>query len=67
MLRQFLHFLGSSKSTYGGIGSDGPGHELGISMRFRDCVAPDCAFKNFSVFHAFAAASFVLMALILRW
>ena len=62
MLRQFLHFLGSSKSLYGGIGSLGPGHDSGMSIRFSVCVAPDCALRNFNVFHAFLAASFFFIA-----
>ena len=48
------------------MGSDMPGHEFGMSIRFNVCVAPDWAFKNFKVFHAFFAASFVCMAFTLR-
>ena len=58
-----MHFLGSSKSPYGGILSVGLGHELGISIRSSDWFAPDCVFKNLRVFQAFVAASLVRIAL----
>ena len=40
----------------------GPGHDSGMLIRLSDCDAPDWVFRNFKVFHAFFAASFVLIA-----
>ena len=58
-----VHFLGSSSSLKGGIGSSRPGHDCGMSMRLSVWVAPDCVFKNFNVFQALRVASPFLMAL----
>ena len=45
------------------MGSSRPGHDCGMSIRLRVCVAPDCVFRNFNVFHAFRVASPFLIAL----